>query len=299
MDDLLSDAARRWKPLAAAAVLLVALGIWWTQRAATVSVVSSPAGEVLLDGEPMGQTPRRFDASPGKHELTLRSGGFLDSVRTIELGAGEKRTLEFLLVADGAANPVALDKLAKRLRVVVAKLDRASAQRGDGDRPKVQAVFPRGFVRAEDLDTVRIDVGPDFEPGAPLQFYVGPTRVHQQPFDPKKPTTILKIPDELKGQAVVRWGVKPSFVTYRVVSVPEIEKRLAEPLLVRQPAPLAAVLKASILLAGEFHYGAYRALAGVEPTEHTCAGMQAALRGMKLTGSRAWDDLAKRVAALK
>src|SRR5207245_2402852 len=89
-------ARARALPLAAGVLLALGVGFegvhWWTHRSATLSLSSIPDGaEVLVAGTSRGATPLRLELSPGAYDVVVRTEGFEDLARRVELSAGAER----------------------------------------------------------------------------------------------------------------------------------------------------------------------------------------------------------------
>ncbi len=303
----------RWMPLTAAAAALLVAVLLWGRRAATLEVGSYPPAQVAVDGEERGETPLRLELPPGKHTLVLRTGGFSPQSREIELDAGQRRTLDLVLIAENPSDPEALAKLAKGFELAMANLDEMERHRGAGDDAGVLPLFPRGEVRLEDLHSYRIDVGPAFEAAGTLEWTVGGATVHSAPFDPEKLETVAEIPAEVKAAlkrgSRASWGFVPAgkgkkTVTEFEVVEPDLDRRM-EAIAKRlkdQPPIVLQHMRAQVYLDKGLHCAAMHEardiLGKVERSEHACAILQAALRAMKLTESPLWDDLQGRAAAL-
>lgn len=70
---------------------------------AQVAISSQPAAEILIDGKPYGTTNdpenrrRGVRLNPGSHRLELRRRGYAVLTRSLQVEAGDNRTLSFRL----------------------------------------------------------------------------------------------------------------------------------------------------------------------------------------------------------
>jgi hypothetical protein len=64
------------------------------EAAATMQFTSDPTGaEITIDGNYAGNTPSTIKLKPGTHSIKLTKNGFQPWVRSIEIAAGESRTI--------------------------------------------------------------------------------------------------------------------------------------------------------------------------------------------------------------
>lgn len=67
--------------------------------AAQVQVASTPEGAtILVDGDPLGVTPRRLELTPGEHEIVVRARGYADARRRISTVGGVQERIDVVLV---------------------------------------------------------------------------------------------------------------------------------------------------------------------------------------------------------
>lgn len=198
----------RWIPIAASFAAALGGAWWWTHRSATLVLESRPAGaEVVLDGASRGVTPLSIDVAPGTYDLVLRTDGFLDHPRRLDLAAGAHREIEAALELKDPSDPVARQRLLASVGVRGHfKLDR---NRAAADAPML-VLFPRGDVRLEDLETYGLQAGVSFAEGGTLEFRRGTTVLHREPFDPATLLVRAPVPDdvlsELRVGDEVTWG---------------------------------------------------------------------------------------------
>ena len=299
-------AKRRWKELTIAAAVLVTAGVLYSTRAATLRVDCYPSAEVLVDGERRGLTPQELELSPGEHELTLRTSGFVASSERLDLRAGETHTLRIVLIADDPDNPEALRKLARKFEFAIASLDRSARKRGTPTENKAVPSLPRGLVRSTINLEIRVDVGSEFEAEGTLEFFADGKRIHTQAFEPDSLTTTLPLPAAVRTAAAgheIEWGFYPkgssaahSTTTFRMAA-DDLEAQIQEmaKALGKQDPRLIANMRANLFLKHELFHAAYReATASLKQgplSEHACAILQAALRGMRLEGSPLWNEM--------
>jgi hypothetical protein len=274
---------------------------------AALTVRSFTRADVLLDGEPVGTTPvSDLEVKAGAHELKIRREGFREVSHRLDLAPAEERAVDDTLVAEDPGDPEALGVLAGELGLSLAESEQLERYRGRKKAGAVTALYPRRDMRLKDLDQYRIDVTADFEPGGTLEFRLGKTVLHREPFEPTTFETISRIPDSvrsaLKGGKTVTWGYYPDKgrpVTAKFTIVKRdlrlqkrldwIEKRL------RDQHPLVrAQMRAQVYLDKRLYYAAYREASFVaaesEWAPQAYAIMQAALRQMKLHKSALWVE---------
>jgi hypothetical protein len=78
----------------AAMMMLLAL-LWWGAADSTLRVKTDVTEvEVVLDGQPMGQTPATISPiAPGRHQLSLMKPGYEDNVQEVQIEAGATQKL--------------------------------------------------------------------------------------------------------------------------------------------------------------------------------------------------------------
>ena len=109
-------AIRRYRGAIAAALVLVAAvagyALWMATRPAKLELLCWPRANVIVDGREVGMTPTTVALAPGKHEIVMELPGFSDFRRTVDLDAGEARTLERVLSIEDPRDPAGIDLLA-------------------------------------------------------------------------------------------------------------------------------------------------------------------------------------------
>src|SRR5690349_10572283 len=71
---------------------------------AGILIRSHPTGaRVFVDGHPVGVTEIEYGVAPGSHTVLLERAGFQRLMRVVEVAAGQKVTLDALLVSDDTA----------------------------------------------------------------------------------------------------------------------------------------------------------------------------------------------------
>jgi hypothetical protein len=208
--------ARRWPAIAAAVLVLATAGYAWTHRSSALSVRSYPAALALVDGEERGRTPVDLSLSPGEHRLVLRETGFRELDRTLRLDAGGRTSLEPMLAPEDPDDPKTLAALAREFEVaMVDTAEPAGRTRGADGVTIALPLLPRGDVRAADVATWTVEVGPEFETGGRLEFRAGGKVLSSEPFEPATigvasgpiPAAVTKAIGE---GAEVEWGFHPA-----------------------------------------------------------------------------------------
>ena len=197
---------------AAGAMLAVGAGFLYAHRDATLALTTLPEGvDVFVAGAPKGRTPLSMPLRPGTYEVVLRTEGFVEWKRTIDLSAGVQRDFEFPMVPKDVNDPVARLRLAKALGL--GEFGYEFRRDRSGGMPLV-FVHPRGNVRLSDLEQFcyDIDLGAGLpEEGAVLEFRRGDELLHREAFEPKDGRTCTALPAAVRSRVkvgdIVTWGV--------------------------------------------------------------------------------------------
>jgi hypothetical protein len=215
---LLRSARERWVPLAAGFAVALGGAWWWTHRSATLDLTSVPEGaEVVVAGTVRGTTPTALSLPPGSYEVTLRTSGFEERTRRVDLVAGVRREIEIPLLPKDQNDPVARLRVAAAMNLASVayagpRIDRSGATRGAGTTPPVALLLPRGDVRASDLEAYVLEVSPDADTeGSRLEFRRGDEVLFTAPFDPAKMLVTQTVPSAVRAKLhvgdAVTWGV--------------------------------------------------------------------------------------------
>ncbi len=193
-------ARRRWVPLAAAGVVVVGVGAWWTTRPATLTIPwTLPAdAQVWIDGQNHGTAPVAVRLGAGRHRVELRREGLEVLVKDVELSpAAEREVLMPPLRPDPGATP--RQQLAWLLGLARdARLDtsRIALREASGVRapprgsPSVRVLAPRGTVRPQDLGRWWVEVDPEaYRPGGRLELRRGAEVLAQAALNPTEQQT--------------------------------------------------------------------------------------------------------------
>jgi hypothetical protein len=208
---------------------------------------------------------------------------------------------------EAAPAPLTMASLASELGVELTPFEEFERHRGADEAIPVQALYPREDVRAEDLDSFRVDVSSDFEGAGKIEFRQGKDVLSSSAFAPTDFMTTEAIPEAVRaakpGQTVT-WGWypekgKPVTTQFTIVKedprlqerIGKMEKRVGE-----ADQYLVAAMRAQLYLNARLYYAAYkeaqRALEfGSEDATQAFAVMQASLRAMKLHKTALWTDL--------
>lgn len=301
----------KWRILAAAAVLVLLVGsvLWFLSRDATLTVLSFPVAQVVVDGEELGSTPIDVTLAPGPHDLVLRQQGFGERKHRIDLASGETRTLETALIASDADDPEALRRIAQELDVALKKFEDSDRMRGGKSKEPVQVLYPRGLVRLTDLGNFRVDV-PDsgFEIDGEIRFVRKGEVLANVPFFADLTWTIEALPAALtEALAIgdeVEWGYFPTegdpvTETFKVVGdavadrLAGLEKRLKD-----QPPAVLGHLRTQIYLDAGFYAAAFeearRMASEKKDSDRTWRAMLAAVQGMDLADTQLSTEVAGR-----
>ena len=299
-------ARRLWLPASAAAALLIAFLWWQSQRPGTLSIGSYPTAMVFVNGEERGETPLNIELSPGDHTITLKSEGFKDVSQPLHMAPKEKHTKFLPLVALDQDDPQAFAKLAQKFQLAMLEFETVARTRGVMD--EIDAMYPAGAVRIEDVKNYRIDVSPEFEQPGLLRFLVDKKIVYAEPFDPENLTTVAELPAGvlklLKPGVTCVWGFWPlkGEPTTRMFKVQphELDEQLAEigAALDQTNPGIADLMRAQLFVKYGFHLAAYNAARKVGDSVYALRIMQHALRGMGLENTPVWAEWQRRFDAL-
>ncbi len=193
---------RRWKPIAAAAAVVLGFGWWWTSRPATITVEEGiVALTVSVDGEVKGTARLSMDVPAGRHRLRVEGQGYVPFDGEIRLSPGEELTYMFPMQLAAAEYP-------------------DGRTRGEGD--PMTLLYPREDVRVQDLESCVFEVDiTQFDPenkGGNVVFRKGKRTLAEVPFVvPNLPGGIgrvtVPIPaavrDSVKAGDDVTWGYAP------------------------------------------------------------------------------------------
>ena len=135
---------RRWIPVAAAAVVILALGALWWRLPGYATIRSWPKARVTVDGRDRGWTPlKKLELAAGAHEVRLNREGFKPLEETIDVGRGSTGVSDFLLWPSNSEDDAAYERMAETVDIGIRRMDvRRSRQIPEG--PVVLPLFPRG-----------------------------------------------------------------------------------------------------------------------------------------------------------
>jgi Protein kinase domain/PEGA domain len=286
---------RRRFHLLGAAVLLVAValtGLWYQGRPAVLSILSTPPARVILDGRDLGLTPVTGEFAAGEYKLEMRLPGFNDHRQAIELRAGERRTLERVLAATDAADPVALGQLAAAFEIPVAMMEPTTSMDADvlamheGVKPPapVDVLFPRGEVASSDLGNVLLTLDAKKPSDGALEVRRGGQVVFSKRLESRDGAIEERLPEELirqlKSGDKLTWGYFPDKgapVTAEVQVVPDDVKRKVLDLETRlkgHDPRILAMMKAQLYLSRGLYYAAFREARDLAETHGDHLGAQ-------------------------
>jgi len=262
----------------------------------TLSVASAPAGELVVDGEPVGRTPvENLELAPGRHELVIRREGFADWTKTVDLPEAEALRLDARLIVADPTDPAALAALAEELELEAVEPVESETMRSGGKAPPVLAVYPRGTLLDTDLDEFRVDVTEEFEPGGKIEFRMGRDVLFSMPFDPESFATVLDVPE--KGRPVTAKFKVRTMDSQRKRRVEKLDERTE-----RQPELLRDQMRAQLWLNKRLYYAAYRDARSVvrraQSAPESLVIMQAALRRLDLEDTALWAEIEDQVERL-
>ncbi len=277
-----------------------------TTQEAKLNATCYPQAEVLLDGKSIGKTPIKDHAiKPGSQKLEFIREGFVTGVHPVPAGA--TATVDMTLKVKDPKDPAALQALAGDLGIEMSTLEEDERFRSGGKKPAIQILYPRGSMRASDLDDYRIDVTEDFEPGGMLRFKVRAKVIFEMVFNPEEFETTATIPDKVSSQIKagdkVTWGYYPVkgraiVATFTLLKRDRrLERRieLLEKRLENQRPIVQDQMRAQLLLNKRLYYPAWKkarkVFVSTELAPQAHAIMQSALRGMKLHKSALWIEV--------
>jgi hypothetical protein len=304
---------RNRKLLLAAAVLMLALAgaaFLWMHRPATLQLSCFPAARVSVDGRDFGATPARIELPAGQHEVRLAQDGFSERRFAVTLAAGEKQTLENILIAADPDHPEALGLLAKAMDIDLSSFETRARLRGPPDCPDLEVLWPRGTVRAADLISYRIDViEPAVEIEGTVEFRRGAEVLGRLDFAPERLVTEAAFPADVLAKLSpgdeVEWGYWPREgepVTARFRLVDEaVGPKLAalEATLKGQTDHLRGHFRAQILLDAGLDLAAFReALRILEKAPKSARALAVAeetLIRMGLADTGPWAEMRSRI----
>jgi serine/threonine protein kinase len=148
---------------------------------------------------------------------------------------GQRSAIDFSLPANGRFDSEAVQRLmawavAHGVPMKIRLEDETSAQRA-AEVADVQLLFPRGAVRREDLDTMRVDVSEAFEGGGSLVFRSGEQTLASIPFVPRGFQNRLPVPQAVRDVARVgtkmTWAYEPEHGASRKASFEIVAPDLA------------------------------------------------------------------------
>ena len=186
----------------------------------TIAVTSVPAGDVWIDGRPAGYSPVEATAGEGSHQVTIRLGGFEESVQTVNVASGGRTAVEARLVASDLEDRQVLQMLAqgatlaKGAKVWVEPYEAPPTLRGDPSPTGTAAVYPRGPVRIQDLKEFRVDFGTAPAAGGVVDFRLGDDVLSSVPVDATVAGAWIRpVPGDIALQLLaghhVTWGYHP------------------------------------------------------------------------------------------
>ena len=297
-------------PAAAALILAVGLVAWSQLRPGILVIESIPVADVVIDGSAIGRTPVEVSLSPGKYEVLLKLAGFGDRMKILDIGAGDKRTIEVELVVSDPDDSDALALLGEEVGVPMGRFTAMARTRG-GPPPIEMVLVPNGRARLEDLLRIRIEVDPESraDPAGKIEFRKGDLLLAALSFDPDEATTYEDFPpavlEALGPGDELTWTVRPKVgnpVTATVEVVTDelrsrfeaIEKRLTE-----QPWIVRSHLKSQLLLNDGLYWAAAkeaRLILDERPNSpRALAAMLRSLEELGLRNSSEWVDVQGRM----
>lgn len=307
---------RNRKPLLAAAVLLLAIagaGVLWMRRPAVLQLSCFPSARVSVDGRDFGTTPAKIELRAGEHAVLLAQDGFSERRFAVTLAAGDKQTLENVLIASDPDHPEALGLIAKSMDVDLSSFERRARLRTLPKGPDLEVLWPRGDVRAGDLISFRIDVvEPAAEIEGTVEFRRGDEVLGRIEFAPDNLLTEEAFPADVLAKLVpgdvVEWGYWPREgkpVTARFCLVDNtVAPKLAalEARLAGQADHLRGHFRAQILLDAGLNLAAYReALRILEKAPESARALAVAeevLTRMGLEDTNPWGEMRSRLDRL-
>jgi hypothetical protein len=295
----------RWKPLAiSAAGLRAAVYLFLTFFPATLAIRTYPVAEVFLGEESLGTTPLETSVRPGRYRLVLRSQGFRDWVDEVRLRPGGTWSFERTLIAD-PGDPEARAVLARRYGLPTIELAAVERTRGADDDDWIEPISPRGKVRREEVDALRIDVGEAWDDAGRLEVRRGSEVLHTEDFAPIALSTTRLLPElaaALRPGDEFEWGFYPEQGEPRVVrctlaTVPSGIARMEQDLADQDPAVRGHLRALAFLREGLFLAALDEATGLLQfdrPDPRVLAVIQQALLGAGLERTRyghTWDEL--------
>jgi hypothetical protein len=262
---------RLFLPVMALVAVLAGIGYLLWARDAELVIASFPNATISVNGEVVGQTPRRIELSAGRHRIELTAPGCTPRIEELDLAHGERRTMELLLFDPN--DPRALDWFAAKVDVQLRTYLMSETSRGGPTRAPVEIGLPAGDVRIADLDSWSAIVDPLQDLDGTIEFRRGDEVLHRERFEPEmvvhRGTIPARVRESLRAGDLVRWGFfpragEPVIRQFRVVpdSVAEriaaLEEKLGDvpPIVTRQ-------LTAQVLLDAGLSTGAFAAAARI------------------------------------
>ncbi len=267
-------------PIALAASVLIAVGavIFFATKPpadARIKLATLPSGEVSINDGEWQPTPLSVSMAPGTVRVAMRAEGFRDRTVAFEAKAGADIEKEYALIVADNGDEQALERFAKAHGFGAVRLAKLDRHRGSADAPQVALLYPRGNVRAEDLDLCRVDAS-DLVEGH-IMFRSGERELGRIPFAPEDAENVLTIPATVRDGARPGESVTWSFesadggdavtAAFTVRAAEALNERLAEVETTladkasMQTAGIRAYLRAQVLLSGGFDTAAFRTLA--------------------------------------
>jgi len=264
-------------PIALAASVLIAVGVaifFAVQPAADahLKLMTLPVGEVAINDGAWQSTPIEISMRPGAVRVAMRAQGFRDREIEFEAKPGSSYEKEFALVVADNDDEEALGRFADAHGFGAVRLAKLGRHRGGAAAPIVALLYPRGDVRADDLDAFRVDAGDVVE--GDIVFRQGERELARIPFAPEDAESVLPIPATVRGGITEGDAVTWSFVpkkgdpvtaTFTLRSADELDERLTKVntalagTSMETPAVLA-YLRAQVFLAGGYRTAAFRTL---------------------------------------
>ena len=297
---------RRWKPIAIAAAALLGASYFFFTWKAVLTVNTYPVAQAFLNDLSLGMTPLEVRVRPGRHKLVLRSEGFKDYEKDLDLVWGSTAIIDRILIAD-PNDPHAREVLARRFDLPNVTLGDIPRSRGGGPDDWIEPLYPRDDVRAGDLTDLRIDIGTAWNAKGKLEIRAGEKVLYSADFNPAKLSTVAPLPEAakaaLKPGDEFEWGFypekgAPKIAKCKLVGDPPALEKMDRDLAEQDPSVRGLLHAAGLLKEGLF-LAAYReasrlAEAG-KADGQVLAVMRYALEGMMLEDTPLWDDLLERV----
>ncbi len=306
-------------PVALAASVLIAIGaaIFFASRPvadAELTLLTLPSGEIAINDGAWQQTPVTVAMRPGNVRVAMRAQGFVDRTVEFETKPGGSYEKEFALIVANNDDEQALQRFAEAHNLGAVQLAKLERHRGSGDPPSVALLYPRGDVRAEDLDSFRVDAA-DLVEGH-IVFRQDKTELGRVAFAPEDAVSVIEMPAKVRAAAkdkAITWSFVPNksvpktgdtisaSFTLRAsdeldANLAKVESTLADKGSMKTPA-VRAYLRSQVFLQGGFDTAAFRTLGAV--TGDRKQGGAAALKLQLESLRRMFDNDDEKVVELR